>query len=67
MSSLVHEGGSMKCEPEAARGTDEGPVEGVEATRGVVRGVGATRGTSWGARAACGTTSGSEVPTIDEG
>jgi hypothetical protein len=58
MSLLVHQGGSVKHEAEAARGADED----VGATRGVGAGAGAVCGASWGARAACGATLGSEVP-----
>jgi hypothetical protein len=53
MSSLVHQGGSVKREAEPAHGVDKG--------------VGSARGAGWGVRAAHGTVSSSKVPAIEEG
>jgi hypothetical protein len=53
MSLLVHQGGSVKCEVEATRGTDGG--------------IGAACGTGGAAVAVRGAAIGSEVPAIEEG
>jgi hypothetical protein len=59
MSSLVHQGVSVKREAEAMRGMDEdvgvtrGVGGGVEATRGMGWSIGVARDTVMGAKAAC--------------
>jgi hypothetical protein len=83
MSSLVHQGGWVKREVEAARGTDGDTIVacgmswGVEVACGASWGTvavhgagvdfGVARGTGWDAGVARGVPIISEVPTIEEG